>query len=99
MNVPKFMQKTGSPFLGQGSGTLKSMTCTVLYSKGRKPGLGGFGELADKRVAKCQNWPGPCRANKFQCQLTIGLILILIPYSSHDQALALDDGAIYGIDL
>ena len=53
MNVPKFMQKTGSPFLGQGSGTLKSMTCTVLYSKGRKPSLGGFGELADKRVAKC----------------------------------------------
>ena len=53
MNVPKFMQKTGSPFLGQGSGTLKSMTGTGLYSKGRKPSLGGFGELANKRVAKC----------------------------------------------
>lgn len=53
MNVPKFMQKTGSPFPGQGSGTLKSMTFTVLYSKGRKPSLGGFGERTDKRVAKC----------------------------------------------
>lgn len=53
MNVPKFVQKMGSPFLGQGSGTLKSMTFTVFYSKGRKPSLGGFGKLTDERVAKC----------------------------------------------
>ena len=43
MNVPKFMQKMRSLDLGQGSGTLKSMTFTVLCWKGRKPSLGGFG--------------------------------------------------------